>query len=112
MQGLIRTEGDRLASLLAEEKGAMPASLSLRQALAPEVNYLHFRFVDGFAWYPAWNSVESGRLPRAVEVTLGFVPAQSHNGTTLRVGVSASANTVRTVIMIPVADPFPKEMLK
>ena len=112
MQGLIRTDGDRLAALMAEEKGGTPAALSLRQALAPEVNYLHFRFFDGFAWFPTWDSVTAGRLPRAVEVTLGFVPAQSHNGTTLRVAVSTSANMFRTVVVIPAADPFPKELLQ
>lgn len=110
--GLIRTEGDRMAVQQVEEKGGAAASMSAQQALSPEVNYLHFRFFDGRAWYPTWDSEESARLPRAVEVTIGFAPPQTHVGPALRVAVSGSTNQFRTVVLIPIADPLPEEFVQ
>jgi len=108
--GLIRTEGDRLQSLQIEEQGGQSTALSTSQVLAPEVNLLQFRYFDGLAWYTTWDSEQAGRLPRAVEVTLGFAPAAS-TGPALNVPVSASADQVRSVILLPIADPFPEEFL-
>ena len=110
--GLIRTEGDRMAVQQVEEKGGAAASMSAQQALSPEVNYLHFRFFDGRAWYPTWDSEEAARLPRAVEVTIGFAPPQTHVGPALRVAVSGSTNQFRTVVLIPIADPLPEEFVQ
>lgn len=110
--GLIRTEGDRMAVQQVEEKGGAAASMSAQQALSPEVNYLHFRFFDGRAWYATWDSEESARLPRAVEVTIGFAPPQTHVGPALRVAVSGSTNQFRTVVLIPIADPLPEEFVQ
>lgn len=107
--GLIRTEGDRLATLMVEEKGAAAASMSAPQVLAPEVSYLQFRFFDGAAWYPSWDSESSGRLPRALEVTIGFAPPKIVPGPLFRVAVSSSANQFRTVVLLPIADPLPEE---
>lgn len=108
--GLIRTEGDRLQSLQVEEQGGESTSLSTTQVLAPEVNLLQFRYFDGLAWYTTWDSEQAGRLPRAVEVTLGFAPAAS-TGPALNVSASTSADQVRSVILLPIADPFPEEFL-
>jgi type II secretory pathway component PulJ len=109
MQGLIRTEGDRMATQLVEEKGAAPTSLSLPQALAPEVATVQFRFFDGVTWFTVWDSEEAGRLPRAVEVIITFAPSQAKTGPALRVNVSQSTNTFRTVVLIPISDPLPAE---
>jgi len=110
--GLIRTEGDRMATQLVEEKGGSATSLSGAQALAPEVSSLQFRYFDGKAWYPAWDSEEAGRLPRAIEITLAFAPPKVQLGAALNVAVSASANQFRTVVMIPIADPLPEEFVQ
>lgn len=109
LQGLVRTEGDRLATQLSEDKGASPTSLSLPQSLAPEVANVQFRFFDGVTWYTVWDSEEAGRLPRAVEVTITFMPPQTKVGPALRVAVSQSTNTFRSVVLIPVSDPLPAE---
>ena len=110
--GLVRTEGDRMATQQVEEKGGAATSLSVKQVLAPEVSFLQFRFFDGLAWYTTWDSDEAGRLPRALEVTLGFAPSNSRPGPALRVAVSGSPNQVRTVILIPIADPLPEEFVQ
>lgn len=110
MQGLIRMEGDRMATLMVEEKGAAPTSLSLPQALAPEVANVQFRFFDGVAWFTVWDSEESGRLPRAVEIVITFGPSQAKLGPALRTNVSQSTNTFRSVVLIPISDPLPEEL--
>lgn len=109
--GLIRTDGDRLATLMVEEKGGAATTLAAQQVLAPEVSYLQFRYFDGAAWYTSWDSESSGRLPRAIEVTLGFAPPKNKPGPLFRVTVSQSANQFRTVILIPIADPLPEEFV-
>lgn len=110
MQGLVRTEGDRMATQMVEEKGAAPTSLSLPQALAPEVATVQFRFFDGVTWFTVWDSEEAGRLPRAVEVIITFAPSQAKLGPALRTNVSQSTNTFRSVVLIPISEPLPAEL--
>lgn len=110
--GLIRTEGDRMATQMIEEKGGSATSLSGAQALSPEVSSLLFRYFDGKTWYPAWDSEDAGRLPRAIEITLTFAPPKVRPGPALNVAVSASANQFRTVVLIPIADPLPEEFVQ
>ena len=112
MAGLIRTEGDRLATLLVEEKGSTPTALSQQQALSPEVSTLQFRYFDGRTWYTSWDSEAAGRLPRAVEISIGFGPSQVRVGPALRVATSGSVNQVRSVVMIPISDPLPEEFVQ
>ncbi len=109
--GLIRTEGDRLMVQTVEEKGGLAAQASNSQVLAPEVVSLAFRYFDGISWYETWDSETAGYLPRAVEVTLAFAPPKTQGGPLLNVAVSSSANQFRTVIMVPVADPLPPELV-
>ncbi|MEI8380371.1 MAG: type II secretion system protein GspJ [Planctomycetota bacterium] len=109
--GLIRTDGDRLATLMVEDKGGAATTLAAQQVLAPEVSYLQFRYFDGAAWYTSWDSESSGRLPRSIEVTIGFAPPKNKPGPLFRVTVSQSANQFRTVILIPIADPLPEEFV-
>lgn len=109
--GLVRTEGDRLATLMLEEKGGAATGVSGQQVLAPEVSSLQFRFFDGAAWYTTWDSESAGRLPRALEVTIGFAPPKVVPGPLFRVAVNQSANQFRTVILLPIADPLPEEFV-
>jgi prepilin-type N-terminal cleavage/methylation domain-containing protein len=108
--GLVRTEGDRLAVEMVEANGSSALQISGGQVLAPEVAAIRFRYLDAGVWYEVWDSETSGRLPRAVEVTIGFPPPR-RKPPMFNVPVSHSTDTVRTVILIPVSDPFPKERL-
>ena len=107
--GLVRTEGDRLATQMIEDNGGAATTLSTNQVLAPEVIGIQFRYLDGMTWYTSWDSQEVGRLPRAVEVILNFTPAKNQGGPALSVEVNGSANTFRTVVLLPISDPLPQE---
>ena len=109
--GLIRSEGDRLIVQAIETDGGDALTASRSQSLAPEVSSLAFRYFDGVAWYTVWDSTENGYLPRAIEVSIGFTPVGTRGGPLINVPVSASVDQFRTVILVPVADPFPPELL-
>ena len=109
--GLIRSEGDRLIVQAIETDGGDALTASRSQSLAPEVSSLAFRYFDGVAWYMVWDSTENGYLPRAIEVSIGFTPVGTRGGPLINVPVSASVDQFRTVILVPVADPFPPELL-
>ena len=70
--GLARLNGDRLAMQSADATGNLSLLAGQTRVLAPEVNLLGFRYFDGVDWLDTWNSVEQGRLPLAVEITLGL----------------------------------------
>jgi len=38
--------------------------------VAQDVVHLHFRYFDGSEWLPTWDSTQTFKLPRAVEVTI------------------------------------------
>ena len=109
--GLIRSEGDRLIVQSVEENGGLATQASRSQALAPEVAAIAFRYFDGTAWFQVWDSEENGYLPRAIEVTIGFFPPKFSGGPLGNVVVSSSANQFRTLIVVPVADPLPPELV-
>ena len=109
--GLIRSEGDRLIVQTIEEKGGGAAMASKSQALAPEVSALAFRYFDGTHWQTVWDSVSNGYLPRAVEVSIAFTPPKNAGGPLANVTVSSSTNQFRTVILVPVSDPLPPELV-
>ena len=109
--GLIRTEGDRLIVQSVEENGGSARQASKSQALAPELAAIAFRYFNGTTWYEVWDSEESGYLPRAIEVTISFSPPRPTGGPLNNVVVSSSANQFRTVIVVPVSDPLPPELV-
>ena len=109
--GLIRSEGDRLIVQSVEEHGGSVAQISKSQALAPEVVALAFRYFDGTHWQTVWDSVSNGYLPRAVEVSIAFTPPKNAGGPLANVTVSSSTNQFRTVILVPVSDPLPPELV-
>ena len=110
MSGLVRTEGDRMAIEMVEAQGSSATQISNVQMLAPEVAVFHIRYFDGRIWSESWDSEKSGRIPRAVEVSVGFPPPR-RKPALFNVAVSRSMDSFRTVILIPVSDPFPKEFL-
>ncbi len=70
---------------------------------------LEFRYFDGSMWLANWDSVASGRLPRAIEVQLRFVPAENKQLSWLNAGVNRSTESVRLVMHVPAADPIPED---
>lgn len=108
MSGLVRTEGDRMAVEVIEAGGSAATQISSIQSVAPEVTALMFRYFDGRVWSETWDSDTMARIPRAVEVTFAFPPPR-RKPAIFGGGSSQSSNLFRTVILIPVSDPFPKE---
>ncbi|MCA9116202.1 MAG: prepilin-type N-terminal cleavage/methylation domain-containing protein [Planctomycetaceae bacterium] len=89
--GLARLDGDRLVMQSADATGDLQALATRSRVLAPEVVSLGFRYFDGQEWFDVWNSVELGRLPLAVEVTVGL--ASGGNPASQQDAFSAAANT-------------------
>jgi len=106
--GLSRKEGDRYAISSAETAGRDASMNFSPMLLAPEIVAVEFRYFDGLQWLPAWDSVSSGSLPRAVEVQLRFAPPPPARSVWLNAAVNKSTETVRLVIYIPAADPVPE----
>ena len=100
-----------MAVEMVEANGGMATQMSAVQVVAPEVSALQFRYFDGRMWYNTWDSDSVGRIPRAVEVQIAFPPPR-HKAPIFNIAVSRSMDTFRTVILIPVSDPFPKEFLQ
>lgn len=109
--GLIRAEGERMAIEQVEASGGLATQVSQIQVLAPEVIAVNFRYFDGHMWQTAWDSETNGRLPRAIEIMMQLRPPQQKSGY-FSVAVSRSMETFRTVVLIPVSDPFPPEFLE
>jgi hypothetical protein len=106
--GLARSQGDRSA-LRQANSGSASVLPGPARVLAPEINFLQFRYFDGAAWLETWDSSTAGALPRAVEVTLQFEPPPVRAGYLMSPAVSASTEVYRMVIVVPVSDPLPPE---
>lgn len=109
--GLIRAEGERMAIEQVEANGGLASQVSQIQVLAPEVIGVSFRYFDGSVWQVAWDSETNRRLPRAVEISIKLQPPQQKRGI-FNVGTSRSMETFRTVVLIPISDPYPPEFLE
>jgi hypothetical protein len=106
--GLVRSQGDRsvfrsLSNTLGGGETVLPGPV---QMLAPEVQWLQFRYSDGLSWYDEWDSATIGSLPRAVEVTIGLEPPPQRSGFLLSPAVNTVTDSYRLVIAVPVADPL------
>lgn len=75
VSGLARREMDRAVTAWASQNGGLDTEATSGQILAPEVNYIEFRYFDGLEWLAEWDSQSSGGLPVAVEVIIGIDPA-------------------------------------
>lgn len=110
--GLARLEGDRMAIEFADLSLDYEALGSAAQIVAPEVVSLTFRYFDGTAWLESWDSTAAGRLPQAIEVTLGIAwmaapPPQGAVSTFAAEPVPVE--TVRHVLHVPLAGPYVPE---
>lgn len=106
--GLVRSQGERsvlraLNSTQSLGETVVPGPL---QMVAPEVQWLQFRYFDGLSWYDEWDSSTIGSLPRAVEVTIGFEPPPVRTGFLLSPAVNPATDSYRLVVAIPVSDPL------
>lgn len=90
LTGLVRTEGDRLTILTLESKGGMAETASRQQILAPEVASIQFRYFDGQAWYPTWES--GGPVDTSSETT-GTSSTTSSSGGSGGSGSSSSSTS-------------------
>ena len=109
--GLVRTEGDRMAVEALESTGGAANQISNVQYLCPEVIGLNFRYFDGQVWSESWDSDATGRIPRAVELMVKLSPPKAKPAL-FNVATSRSMEIFRTVVLIPISDPFPKEFLE
>jgi len=109
--GLIRTEGDRMAVEVVEAAGSAATQVSMMQSMVPELSSLVFRYFDGRTWSETWDSDVMLRIPRAVEITFTFPPPSGKASSFMPTTSSAQNNHYRTVVVIPVSDPYPKEFL-
>ncbi|MDP1796498.1 MAG: hypothetical protein Q8K78_03410 [Planctomycetaceae bacterium] len=100
--GLVRSIGDRSALRVA---GATATGLpGPAKLLAPEIASIQFRYFDGLAWMTEWDTVATGVLPRAIEVTILFEPPPSR-GLMTNATVAPGSELYRTVIPVPTSDP-------
>lgn len=109
--GLSRLEGDRFTINAASLSNDQEQLTSLTKLLAPEVRQVSFRYFDGVNWVDSWDSPSMGRLPQAIEVTLGLMlddPSQAQNimGTIIQ----PPLETVTHVIRIPGVEPYVETM--
>ena len=112
--GLVRRALDRAVTAWASQSGSMDTQVTYGDLLAPEVNYLEFRYFDGTQWLTEWDSATLGGLPVAVEITIGIDPAYGLDQASADVAqmreLSMSDMTeymFRLVVRIPTAKPLP-----
>jgi hypothetical protein len=110
--GLVRRELDRAVTCWAAEMGDVGSSTGSGQLLAPEVNYLEFRYFDGAEWLTEWDSEQMGGLPVAVEILVGIDPAGGENIQSMDVdrlqdlaATDMNDYLFRLVVRLPVAEP-------
>ncbi len=79
--------------------------------LAKEVVTLSFRYHDGYSWTLECDSVTLGRLPRAIEVTIGFLKPEHRQSGALNLPGSETIVPIKHVILVPSSSPVSGEEL-
>lgn len=105
---LVRDLVDRLQESVPDEVADASSTVTEipdSSILAREVVELQFRYFDGYSWVAEWDSTEMGRLPRAVEVSLGFLNQEYRPASTTNSPGSVSITTVKHVIQVPASTP-------
>lgn len=109
VQGLARTEGDRMVMSTAEQQSNLQALAARTEILAPEVIGLRFSYFDGVHWRYDWDSTVMGGPPRAVEVLLELAPASASGraaGSQLPLAQGQSSRIYRLVVALPLGKPM------
>lgn len=73
--------------------------------IAPEVVSLAFRYYDGYSWFDTWDSVEAQRLPRAIEVTMGFRKQEFQPARSLNLPGQEPTVLLKHVLLVPITSP-------
>jgi prepilin-type N-terminal cleavage/methylation domain-containing protein len=105
---LVRDLVDRLQESVPDETAdtsSIAREIPDSSILAREVVELQFRYFDGYSWVSEWDSTEMGRLPRAVEVSLGFLNQEYRPASATNSPGSVSITTVKHVIQVPASTP-------
>jgi len=107
--GLARLEGDRLAIEHADVQSDEQSLADQARVIAREIVMLQFRYFDGAAWVTTWDTAAQGRLPHAVEVTVGFRPPKPRKkpGERSAIGIVQPVTEIVThVIEVPLAGSY------
>jgi hypothetical protein len=112
--GLVRRALDRAVTAWAAQSGGLDAQVTYGDLRAPEVNYLEFRYFDGYQWLTEWDSEQLGGLPVAVEITIGIDPAYGLDQASSDVAAMREISMTdmneymyRLVVRLPTARPLP-----
>ncbi len=103
---LARQIMDRLRGVVeVEEDTQNQVAFADASILAREVVSLQFRYFDGYAWVEEWDSVTMERLPRAIEVTLGFIKPDDKPAGSLNLPGQVTVISIKHVILVPASSP-------
>ncbi len=107
---LARQIVDRLRGVVeVEENASQHVALADASILAREVVSLQFRYYDGYSWVEEWDSVVMERLPRAIEVTIGFIKPEYKQANSLNLPGQATIIPIKHVILVPASAPVSGE---
>ena len=108
---LARQMADRLRQAVETDEDQSEDSPPLNESsiLAKEIVTLAFRYYDGYAWSNEWDSVKQERLPRAIEVTIGFLKPEFRKPGTLNLPGSETIIPIKHVIFVPASSPVSGE---
>ncbi len=115
IRGLARLESDQISLGFSEDAAQLESLASTARLIAPEVISLSFSYWDGFEWLDSWDSELEGRLPSAIEVTVGLRGSENSGLRSAQGEVSQAIGIdeepvayFRHVIALPLADPYPE----
>lgn len=107
---LARQLADRLQGVVeVEEETTNNVPLDEASILAREVVSLQFRYYDGYSWVEEWDSVLKERLPRAIEVTIGFLQEDYRQPGSLNLPGQITIVPIKHVILVPASIPVSGE---
>ncbi len=107
---LARQLADRLRGVVeVEEDANNTVALSDASILAREVVSLQFRYYDGYSWVTEWDSVVKERLPRAIEITIGFIKQDYKQPGSLNLPGQVTIIPIKHVIQVPSSTPVSGE---
>jgi Tfp pilus assembly protein PilW len=95
--GLARIARDKATIVSSDAAQAV----STRDLLAAEVETIRFRYFAGGSWLDRWDSVVRQKLPRAVEITIGF---RKLNSVDQRVNDKEASGEYRLIVPVPASE--------
>ena len=113
---LARQMTDRLRQAVEPPTAETGSNTSVPQLeesniLAKEIVSLSFQYYDGYSWSSEWDSTTQGRLPRAIEVTLGFLKPEHRRPGAPNLPGSETVLPIKHVILVPASSPVSGEEL-